>query len=101
MAACACIPTRAQIQAERARGAGDRQRDEYRSLPLLSSKQVRRALSAAKYLTQNKTVRPTAEYSCRKPDWRAKRNVLGDTPEHKRILGISPGVLQPVLPVRK
>ena len=42
-----------------------------------------------KYLTQNKTVRPTAEYSCRKPHWRAKRHVLGDTHGHRRICGIS------------
>ena len=46
------LSTRAQVQAERARGTGDRRRNEYRSLSIVSSQQVRRALSTAKHLMQ-------------------------------------------------
>src|SRR3954463_13922966 len=52
MAADACLSIWAQVQAERARGTGDRRRNEYRSLSIVPSKQVRRALSTAKHLMQ-------------------------------------------------
>src|SRR4051794_13375729 len=52
MAAHACLSIRTQVQAERARGTGDRQRNEYRSLSIVPSKQVRRALSTAEHLMQ-------------------------------------------------
>src|SRR3954454_18293312 len=52
MAADARLSIRAQVQAERARGTGDRRRNEYRSLSIVPSKQVRRAVSTAKYLMQ-------------------------------------------------
>src|SRR4051812_15072453 len=52
MAADARLSIRAQVQAEQARGTGDRRRNEYRSLSIVPSKQVRRALSTAKHLMQ-------------------------------------------------
>src|SRR6476619_4351173 len=52
MAADARLSIWAQVQAERTRGTGDRRRNEYRSLPIVPSKQVRRALSTARHLMQ-------------------------------------------------
>ena len=52
MAADARLSIWAQVQAERTRGTGDRRRNEYRSLSIVPSKQVRRALSTAKHLMQ-------------------------------------------------